>query len=130
MAKVGKLQDPGLDQPWLEIALQMAKLGKLQDLGLDQPWLEIFWAVEVRRAKPGFLLTRVFSRPKMLAPLFGAPQSRRHERPRSSRLQHSTPGDASCRSSASVAQIIAAASIEVMEALFGFVSRDDAEWSK
>ena len=47
--------------------------GQLQDPGLDQPWLEIFWAVEVRRAKPGFLLTRVFSRPKILATFFGAP---------------------------------------------------------
>ena len=39
------------------------------------------------------------------------PQSRRHERPRSSRSQHSNPGGTSCRSSASLAQIIAAAMI-------------------
>ena len=89
MTKLGKLQDPGLDQPWLEIALQMAKLGKLQDPGLDQPWLEIYWDVDVRRAKQGFLLTRVFSRPKMLVPFFGVPHSRHHERPRSPRLDHS-----------------------------------------
>ena len=62
--------------------------------------------------------------------IFGAPQSRRHERPRSSRLQHSNPGGASCRSSASVAQITAAASIKVMDALFGLVARNDAEWSR
>ena len=57
-------------------------------------------------------------------------QSRRHERPRSSRLQHRNPGGASCRSSASVAQMLAAASIEVMDALFGFLTRNDAEWTK
>ena len=44
------------------------RFGKLHDPGLDQHWLKIFWAVEVRRAKPGFLLTRVFSRPKISAP--------------------------------------------------------------
>ena len=67
-------------------------------------------------------------------PIFGGnlrmPQSRRHERPRSSRSQHSNPGGASCRSSASVAQIIAAASIKVMDALFGLVARNDAECCK
>ena len=57
-------------------------------------------------------------------------QSRRHERPRSSRSQLSNPGGASCRSSASVAQIIAAASIKVMDALFGFLARNDAECCK
>ena len=39
------------------------------------------------------------------------PQSRRRECPRSSRLQHSNPCGASCLSSASVAQMLAAASI-------------------
>ena len=39
------------------------------------------------------------------------PQSRRHGRPRSSRSQHSNPGSARCLSSASVAQMLAAASI-------------------
>ena len=34
-----------------------------------------------------------------------------------------------CLSSASVAQMLAAASIEVMDALFGFAARNDAEWS-
>ena len=56
-------------------------------------------------------------------------QSRRHERPRRSRLQHSNPGGTRSISSASVAQMLAAASIEVMDALFGFVARNDAEWS-
>ena len=58
------------------------------------------------------------------------PQSRRHERPRSSRSQHSNPGGARCLSSASVTQILAAASIEVMDALFGLVARNDAELSR
>ena len=57
-------------------------------------------------------------------------QSRRHERSRSSRSQHSNPGDASCRSSASVALMLAAASIKVMDALFGLVARNDAECCK
>ena len=38
-------------------------------------------------------------------------ETRRFERPRSSRSQHSNPGGASCRSSTSVAPIIAAAMI-------------------
>ena len=58
------------------------------------------------------------------------PQSRGFERPRSSRLQHSTPGGAKCLSSASVAQMLAAASIKVMDALFGFLARNDAECCK
>ena len=58
------------------------------------------------------------------------PQSRRFERPRRSRSQHSNPGGASCRSSASVAQMLAAASIKVMDALFGLVARNDAECCK
>ena len=58
------------------------------------------------------------------------PQSRRHGRPRSSRSQHSDSGGAGCRSSASMAKIIAAASIKVMDALFGFVARNDAECCK
>ena len=58
------------------------------------------------------------------------PQSRRHERPRSSRPQHWNPGGARCLSSASVAQMLAAASIKVMDALFGLVAQNDAEWSK
>ena len=58
------------------------------------------------------------------------PQSRRHERPRSSRSQHSNPGGASCRSSTSVVQMLAAASIKVMDALFGFPARNDAECCK
>ena len=48
------------------------QVGKLHDPGLDQPWLEIFRAVEVRRAKPGLLLTSVFSRPKMFVPFLAA----------------------------------------------------------
>ena len=39
------------------------------------------------------------------------------------------PGGARCLSSASVAPMLAAASIEVMDALFGVVARSDAEWS-
>ena len=58
------------------------------------------------------------------------PQSRGFERLRSSRLQHSNPGGASCLSSASVAQMLAAASIKVMDALFGFLARNDAECCK
>ena len=58
------------------------------------------------------------------------PHSRRHERPRSSRSQHSNPGGTRCLSSASVAQIIAAASIKVVDALFGFPARNDAECCK
>ena len=51
-----------------------------------------------------------------------------HERPRRSRDHHSNPGGAWCLSSASVAQMLAAASIKVMDALFGLVARNDAEW--
>ena len=58
------------------------------------------------------------------------PQSRRFERPRSSRSQHSNPGGARCLSSASVAQMLAAASIKVMDALFGFPAQNDAECYK
>ena len=58
------------------------------------------------------------------------PQSRGFERPRSSRLQHSNPGGASCLSSTPVDQMLAAASIQVMDALFGFLARNDAEWTK
>ena len=57
------------------------------------------------------------------------PHSRRHGRPRSSRSQHSNPGGARCLSSMSVVQILAAASIKLMDALFGLVARNDAEWS-
>ncbi len=57
------------------------------------------------------------------------PHSRRHGRPRSSRSQHSNPGGARCLSSTSVKQMLAAASIKVMDALFGLVARNDAEWS-
>ena len=57
-------------------------------------------------------------------------QSRGFERPRRSRSQHSTPGGARCLSSASVAQMLAAASIKVMDALFGFPARNDAECCK
>ena len=58
------------------------------------------------------------------------PQSRGFERPRRSRSQHSNPGGARCLSSASVAQMLAAASIKVMDALFGFLARNDAECCK
>ena len=58
------------------------------------------------------------------------PHSRRHGRPRSSRSQHSNPGGARCLSSMSVVQILAAASIKLMDALFGLVARSDAEWSR
>ena len=57
-------------------------------------------------------------------------QSRGFERPRRSRSQHWNPGGASCRSSAPVVQMLAAASIKVMDALFGFLARNDAEWTK
>ena len=66
--------------------------------------------------------------PEILVPFFGVPQSRRHERPRSSRSQRSNPDGASCPFSTSVAQMLAAASIKVMDALFGLVARNDAEW--
>ena len=51
-------------------------------------------------------------------------------RPRRSRSQHWNPGGARCLSSTSVAQMLAAASIKVMDALFGFLARNDAEWTK
>ena len=57
-------------------------------------------------------------------------QSRGFERPRRSRSQHSTPGGAMCLSSASVAQVLAAASIKVMNALFGFLAQNDAQGTK
>ena len=57
------------------------------------------------------------------------PQSRRPGRPRSSRLQHLNPGGTRCLSSASVAQMLAAACIKTTIGLFGFVARNDAEWS-
>ena len=57
-------------------------------------------------------------------------QSRRFEPPRRCRSQHSNPGGARCLSSASVAQMLAAASIKVMDALFGLVARNDAEWTR
>ena len=64
-------------------------------------------------------------------PIFGGnlrmPQYRGFEPPRRSRLQHSNPGGARCLSSASVVQMLAAASIKVMDALFGLVVRNDAE---
>ena len=44
--------------------------------------------------------------------------------------QHSNPGGARCLSSVSVAQMLAAASIKFMDALFGLVARNDAEWSR
>ena len=56
-------------------------------------------------------------------------QSRGFGRPRRSRSQHWNPGGARCLSSASVAQMLAAASIKVMDALFGFLVRNDAEWT-
>ena len=56
--------------------------------------------------------------------------SRGFERPRRSRSQHSTPGGPRCLSSASVVQMLAAASIKVMDALFGFLAQNDAEWTK
>ena len=58
------------------------------------------------------------------------PQSRGLEPPRGSRSQHSNPGGARCHSSTSVAQMRAAASVKVMDALFGLVARNDAEWSR
>ena len=58
------------------------------------------------------------------------PQYRGFEPPRRSRPQHWNPGGARCLSSASVAQMLAAASIKVMDALFGFPARNDAEWTK
>ena len=56
------------------------------------------------------------------------PQSRGFERPRRSRSQHWDPGGARCLSSASVAQMLAVASTKVMDALFGLVAQNDAEW--
>ena len=57
-------------------------------------------------------------------------QSRGFERPRRSRSQHSNPGGARCLSRASVVQMLAAASIKVMDALFGFLAHNDAECCK
>ena len=47
-----------------------------------------------------------------------------------SRSQHSNHGGARCLSRASVAQMQAAASIKVMDALFALAARNDAEWSR
>ena len=58
------------------------------------------------------------------------PRSRRHERPRSSRLQHSTSFRARNPNKASMTSMLAAASIKVMDALFGLVARNDAECRK
>ena len=57
-------------------------------------------------------------------------QSRHFGCPSRSRSQHWNPGGARCLSSASVAQMLAAASIKVMDALFGFLARNDAECCK
>jgi len=46
------------------------------------------------------------------------------------RSQHSNHGGARGHSRASVAQMLAAASVKVMDALFAFVARKDAEWSR
>ena len=54
-------------------------------------------------------------------------QSRHFGCPSRSRSQHWNPGGARCLSSASVAQMLAAASIKVMDALFGLVAQNDAE---
>ena len=54
-------------------------------------------------------------------------QSRRFGCPRRSRSQRWNPGGGRCLSSACVAQMLAAASIEVMDALFGLVAKNDAE---
>ena len=54
-------------------------------------------------------------------------QSRHFGCPSRSRPQHWNPGGARCLSSASVAQMLAAASIKVMDALFGLVAQNDAE---
>ena len=60
----------------------------------------------------------------------GAARSRRHERPRSSRLQHSASFRAGNPNKASMTLMLAAASIKVMDALFGFPARNDAECCK
>ena len=57
-------------------------------------------------------------------------QSRRQVRPRSSRLQHSASFRARNPNKASMTLMLAAASIEVMDALFGLVVRNNAEWSR
>ena len=57
-------------------------------------------------------------------------QSRRFERPRSSRLQHSASFRATKPNKASMTLMLAAASIKVMDALFGFLARNDAECCK
>ena len=86
--------------------------------------------MEVRRTKPGFLLTRVFSRPKILAPFLCAARSRRYERPRSSRLVHSASFRARNLNKASMTLMLPAVSIKFMDALFGFLARNDAECCK
>ena len=72
---------------------------------------------------------QIFPDPKNLRNL-RMPQSRRFGRPRSSRSQHSNLGGASCLSSTSLVQMLAAASTKVMDALFGFLARNDAECCK
>ena len=54
-------------------------------------------------------------------------ESRHFGCPSRSRSQRWNPGGARCLSSASVAQMLAAASIKVMDALFGFLAQNDAE---
>ena len=82
-----------------------------------------------------FSIPRFFSGPENNSriPIFGGNlrmhQYRGFEPPRRSRSQHSNPGGARCLSSASVAQMLAAARIKDMDALFGLVARNDAEWS-
>ena len=58
------------------------------------------------------------------------PQPRRPERPRSSRLQDSASFRATKPNKASMTSMLAAASIEVMDASFGLVARNDAECCK
>ena len=54
-------------------------------------------------------------------------QYRRQERHRSSRLQHSASFRATKPNKASLTLMLAAASIKVMDALFGLAARNDAE---
>ena len=57
-------------------------------------------------------------------------QSRRQVRPRSSRLQHSASLCARNPNKASMTLMLAAASIKVMDALFGVLVQNDAECCK
>ena len=77
-----------------------------------------------------FVRPVIFVRPVTKCRKLRMAQSRHHERPRSSRLQHSASFRARNPNKASTTLMLAAASIKVVDALFGFLARNDAECCK